>query len=167
MSKKLAMLICAALLACAASAADDKPAQRSIAPPTRIPDPLTSPAAPAGEAVASATVPRAVRSAVVADAARRFKVAESAVVLVRAEKVTWADGSLGCPQPGLMYTQMLVAGFRIVAKTAEGELLYHTDSRGNAVSCASLADTPGNSMTEKLRNGSVPRTGPPAVPADR
>ena len=168
MSKKLAMLICAALLeSCAASAADDKPGQHSIAPPTRIPDPLTTPAAPACEAVASATVPRAVRSAVVADAARRFKVAESAVVLVRAEKVTWPDGSLGCPQPGLMYTQMLVAGFRIVAKTGEGELLYHTDSRGNVVSCATLADIPGNSMTEKLRNGSAPRTGPPAVPADR
>ena len=31
---------------------------------------------------------------------------------------------------------MLVAGFRVVAVTSAGELTYHTDSHGNAVSCS-------------------------------
>jgi hypothetical protein len=80
-------------------------------------------------------MPRAVRRAVVADAARRFKVSESAVVLARAEQLTWTDGSLGCPQPGQMYTQALVPGFRVVARTSEGEFLYHTDSHGQVLVC--------------------------------
>jgi hypothetical protein len=34
-----------------------------------------------------------------------------------------------------MYTQMLVDGFRIVAKTQAGSLTYNTDSGGNALAC--------------------------------
>jgi hypothetical protein len=74
---------------------------------------------------------------VVADAAKRFQVAEDAVVLASAEQVTWGDGSLGCPQPGLRYTQMLVPGFRVTATTTAGRMLYHTDTRGNVVTCGS------------------------------
>src|SRR5262245_20631505 len=63
--------------------ADRAVSPRRVAPPTRIPDPIV--AAPAGTAVSAADVPRAVRRAVVADAARRFNVAQSAVVIARAE----------------------------------------------------------------------------------
>jgi hypothetical protein len=119
------------LAACSA----DRPQPAGIAPPTRIPDPPAQPAAPAGESVTAASVPREVRRAVVADAARRFQVAESAVVLSRAEQVTWNDGSLGCPQPGQMYTQMLVSGFRILATTSSGQMEYHTDAHGFVVTC--------------------------------
>ena len=110
---------------------------RGIAPPTRIPYPPL--ATMAGEPVAVSTMPREARRAVVADAARRFRVAASAVVLAHAEKVTWSDGSLGCRQPGQMYTQALVSGFRVVATTAEGQLTYHTDSGGQVLVCG-----PGN-----------------------
>jgi hypothetical protein len=131
-------VLCSPLPACAA----EPPATpRGIAPPTRLPDP-EPPALAAGEPVASATMPREVRRAVVADAARRFRVAESAVVLGRAEKLTWSDGSLGCPQTGQMYSQALVPGFRVVAKTSEGDLVYHTDTRGQAVVCAPRTSTP-------------------------
>ena len=94
----------------AACASDGKSGERGIAPPTRIPDPVEAVAAPTGQQVSTTAIPREVRRAVVADAAKRFNVAESAVVLTRAEQLTWPDGSLGCPQPGRMYTQMLVAG---------------------------------------------------------
>ena len=135
MSKSLKILILAGLLATSACAAESPPAPRGIAPPKRIPDVETVTPSPAGTPVVTAQIPREVRRVVVADAARRFNVAESAVVLARAEQVTWSDGSLGCPEPGRMYTQMLVAGFRVVAVTSAGELTYHTDSHGNAVSC--------------------------------
>ena len=114
-------------------AADPRP-QTGIAPPTRIPN-VPTPAVQAGSPVATAAVPRAVRRAVAKDAARRFGVAESAVVLSGAEQVTWRDGSLGCPQPGQMYTQALVPGFRLTATTAEGTFLYHTDSQGQVLVC--------------------------------
>jgi hypothetical protein len=116
-----------------ALAAEPRPMPHGIAPPTRIPDPL--PLVVPGQPVAAAVMPREVRRVVVADAARRFKVAQSAVVLAGAEQLTWNDASLGCPQPGQMYTRTLVPGFRVVAKTTGGELIYHTDSQGLAVVC--------------------------------
>jgi hypothetical protein len=131
------MFVGIALLGMQARAGGD-PADRRIAPPKRIPDPIGEPLVvqPAGHVVSTASMPRAVRRAVVADAARRFQVAESAVVLARAEQVTWGDGSLGCPQPGMSYTQALVPGYRVTASTPAGQMLYHTDAHGNVVTCA-------------------------------
>lgn len=165
MSRLVMLLVFGAFAVTAACASDGKPAERAIAPPTRIPDPEQAVYSPAGQQVSSAAIPGEVRRAVVADAAKRFKVAESAVVLTRAEQVTWPDGSLGCPQPGLMYTQMLVEGFRVAAKTTEGELLYHTDSRGNVVNCA--GGIRGQRPADAAREGIAPRTAPPPQTPDR
>jgi hypothetical protein len=135
--KRTSIVLCALITSSCAVATEpaaNSPTPRGIAPPTRIPY-TQSAASPGGEAIAASAMPRAVRRAVVADAARRFKVAESAVVLARAEQLTWSDASLGCPQPGQMYTQALVPGFRVVARTSEGEFLYHTDSHGQVLVC--------------------------------
>jgi len=70
-----------------------------------------------------------------ADAARRIGVAADALTLVSAEAVTWSDGSLGCPQPGMAYTQALVPGYRIVLRGPAGELDYHASARGALVLC--------------------------------
>jgi len=161
------LLMCALLAAAAwPSVTAGEPPSRSIAPPQRIPDPLLESAVPMGETVPTSTMPQAVRRAVVADAAARFQVHENDVVLTSAEQVTWPDGSLGCPQPGRMYTQMQVSGYRVVAKTAAGELLYHTDARGNAVSCATLPNAAGKPRRPIGRDAG-PITGPPASSSDR
>jgi hypothetical protein len=139
MSKTMAWAACALAVWPLAACAVEKPAVKAppettgMAAPARIPD--VAPAVQPGESVQIASVPRDVRRAVVADAAKRFKVEESAVVLVNAEKVTWNDGALGCPEPGKMYAQMMVDGFRLVAKTAAGSLLYHTNASGDVVNC--------------------------------
>jgi hypothetical protein len=136
MGKILASLWFAVLVAGAASAGGEPHSPTGVAPPTRLPIP--NPALndqPIGKPVSTASVPRAVRRAVVADAARRFKVAESSVVLTRAEQVTWSSTALGCPEPRTTYTQALVPGFRLVAKTPEGELSYHTDALGTIRTC--------------------------------
>jgi hypothetical protein len=134
------------------------PRDTGVAPPARIPAALNDSMQPQGTPVATADVPKPVRRAVTADAAKRFNVAESAVVLVRAEQVTWADGSLGCPERGMYYTQNLVTGYRIVAKTGAGELVYHTDSRGQAKSCAS----PLPRLRKPADGAPVRSTDPPA-----
>lgn len=136
-----------------------------IAPPKRI-EVIETPARVAGEPVDIASVPRAVRAAVVADAARRFAVPESAVVVLDAERVTWSDGSLGCPRPGMMYPQVLVPGFRLTARTDERVLEYHTDSRGLAITC-DLKPRPVRSGQPALQppKGVEPRTGPPDASA--
>jgi hypothetical protein len=138
--KKLSgtLVVLAASLFQPAYAGDNDGAPRRIAPPRRIPDVVTPQLQPAGDPVATASIPKVVRRAVVADAARRFEVPESAVVLTTAEQVTWSDGSLGCPVPGRMYTQALVSGYRVVASTAAGKMRYHTDERGNVATCDKL-----------------------------
>jgi hypothetical protein len=155
------LLICVLGVATPACAADAPARATGIAPPTRIPDALLEAPTPAGEPVATAAVPRDVRRAVAADAANRFKVAESSVVLTGAEQVMWSDGSLGCPEPGILYTQMLVPGFRVTAKTQEGQLIYHTDSRGNARTCGTSASGPAKRLADKVPQGNEPHTAPP------
>ena len=132
MTRFLATLMFSTLAAACVSGEEKRATPR--APPVRIPAPALN-EQPPGQPVATTAIPTPLRRAVVADAAKRFKVAESAVVLTRAEQVTWPDGSLGCPEPGVMYTQTLVPGFRVVAKTAEGELTYHTDAVGQLRNC--------------------------------
>ena len=161
MTKSLRGLLAVCALALALPACADGTQPRTIAPPKRIPDLVETPAAPAGESVTTASMPKEVRRAVVADAARRFKVPENAVVLTRAEQVTWSDGSLGCPEPGRFYTQILVTGYRVVARTSAGELTYHTDTRGNAVTCGVDPSKPANKLADKVTGGAQPATTPP------
>jgi hypothetical protein len=52
-------------------------------------------------------------------------VERDAITLVVAEPVVWSDGSLGCPEPGMMYTQALVEGYRIVLEVDGEEVAFH------------------------------------------
>jgi len=61
-----------------------------------------------------------------ADLARRLDVDPADVEVVSAELVTWRDGSLGCPQPGMVYTQALVDGTRVVLEVAGRRYEYHS-----------------------------------------
>src|SRR5215207_1458464 len=48
----------------------------------------------------------------------------------------WSDSSLGCPQPGAMYAQVLTPGFRILIAAGGRQLEYHADERGRVVLCS-------------------------------
>lgn len=63
------------------------------------------------------------------DLSGRLDVAEAEIEVLSVEEVTWPDGSLGCPQPGMMYTQALVDGSRIRLQV-DGEI-YAYHSGGN------------------------------------
>lgn len=68
-----------------------------------------------------------------ADAAQRTGIAADSLQLVSAERVTWGDGSLGCPRPDMLYTQALVSGWRIRIRAAAEVLDYHAGSRSSRV----------------------------------
>jgi hypothetical protein len=70
-----------------------------------------------------------------ADAAQRVGVALDDVKILAVDSVTWADGSLGCPEPGMMYTQALVRGSRIRVDAGGTTLVYHAGSRHTFVHC--------------------------------
>lgn len=80
-------------------------------------------------------VPAAMMEAVLDDAARRSGKNRIDMKVVSAQAVTWSDGSLGCPEPGMMYTQALVPGYRIVVQAGEDQLEYHASVRGMPKFC--------------------------------
>lgn len=73
--------------------------------------------------------------AAIADAASRTGIAAASIKIVAAEAVTWPDGSLGCPQPGMAYTQALVPGYRIRLNADGRNLDYHAGERGVPAYC--------------------------------
>jgi hypothetical protein len=62
----------------------------------------------------------------VTDLAERLGVDESAITVVSIEEVTWPDGSLGCPEPGMMYSQALEDGTLIVLDVDGTTYEYHS-----------------------------------------
>lgn len=59
-----------------------------------------------------------------ADLAKRLNVAESEISLVRVKAVDWPDTSMGCPQPGMMYAQMITPGYHIILSAGGQEYDY-------------------------------------------
>lgn len=56
------------------------------------------------------------------DLARRLTVPEDQIVLLEASAVVWSDSSLGCPEEGMMYAQVLTPGYLI--RLGVGDLVY-------------------------------------------
>lgn len=96
--------------------------------------PADPPAPARHPATRFATVDEAVQAART-DAARRQGVAAAAVELLSAERVTWPDGSIGCPQPGVVYTMALVPGYRVQLRVPGAVLDYHASLRGALLLC--------------------------------
>jgi len=80
---------------------------------------------------------RAKLAAKIGDAA-----AASATVEV-AQAVTWPDGSLGCLEPGMLYTQMVVQGYQVVLAVDGTRYDYRVGAGGSPSLCVSrLPHTP-------------------------
>lgn len=74
-------------------------------------------------------------TAALQDAAQRTQMAPAQLKVMLAETVTWPDGGLGCPQPGMAYTQVLVDGYRIRILAGDVTLEYHASRRGKVFLC--------------------------------
>jgi hypothetical protein len=60
----------------------------------------------------------------------------SALRVASVEAVTWRDSSLGCPQDGMLYMQVLVPGHRVRIVAPDGTAFdYHLGSRERWVHC--------------------------------
>ena len=60
----------------------------------------------------------------------------------------------------------LLPGYRVTARTTSGQFVYHTDERGNVVTCGPLPRRP-RALPEAGGAGDQPRTQPPVVSPDR
>ena len=105
--------------------------------------PITQVEPPPGELplgpVPDAIVSRPQVQAAIADFAERQGVPVDEVTAAGYADVTWPDGSLGCPQPGVMYTQALVPGHQLILQVDDTTASYHAAEGKPFAYCA----TPG------------------------
>ena len=101
----------------------------STQPPTSdpTPEPSPTPSPSSGNPVDQAK----------ADLSGRLGVSAEEVKLVSANEVTWRDSSLGCPQPGMHYAQVLTNGTQIILTAGGKQYHYHSSAKRPPFLCES------------------------------
>jgi len=64
----------------------------------------------------------------------------AAFKVLRAEEKLWPDGSLGCPQPGMVYSQATVPGYHVVVDHAGREYDYRVGGNRYLVLCLAAVE---------------------------
>ncbi len=85
------------------------------------------------------TIPSEAQSVVdlvLQDAAIRLGVDASALSVTAIEAMEWPDASLGCPEDGGVYAQVVSPGYQITVTDGSDSLEYHTGLNDAFVSCA-------------------------------
>lgn len=80
-------------------------------------------------------VPDELVDQMIQDLADRLGVSPGAISVVSAESTVWNDSSLGCPEPGMFYTQVLTPGYQVVLEAAGTHYDYRSDRAGNFRLC--------------------------------
>jgi hypothetical protein len=80
-------------------------------------------------------VPDTILSAVKEDLAERLDASIDEFEVIKAESITWPDGSLGCPKPGQTYTQAPVPGYWIILVRGGEEYDYRASESGYFFLC--------------------------------
>jgi len=115
--------------ACTMSGEGSRPSEPPVSavPPVEGRGPQRVPPSQAVPSGVSSAVPADVIARVREDLAKRTGADAS---VVSAQAVEWPDGSLGCPEPGQMYTQAIVPGYRIELESGGKRYAYHASQKG-------------------------------------
>ena len=129
----VALIAMIALAGCATGAGDPSDADPSR--PQQSPN--VEPVPSSSEAPITGEVPADLLDRILADAADHSSVAADAIEVIRAEAVEWSDGSLGCPEPGMLYTQAIEPGYQVILDADGAELDYRATASGTFRLCES------------------------------
>lgn len=121
-TRRPALLLAACTLLVACGAPDRSPSTEETAVD---PSPSSSPPSPSPSSGPSGGAARPDVVQAVDDLAAALGVDAGDVEVVSVEEVTWRDGSRGCAQPGMAYTQALVDGSRITLRAGGRTYEYH------------------------------------------
>ncbi len=70
------------------------------------------------------------------DLIKRLNVSEEDIVLAKTVAINWPDSSLGCPQPDMVYMQVITPGYKVTF-TVDGQFYnYHSDESSTIIYCA-------------------------------
>jgi hypothetical protein len=80
-------------------------------------------------------LPKDLLNAILSDAASVASVDASQVSLISAKEEVFSDGSLGCPQKGQSYIQVLTPGWIVMVDAGGTVLEYHASTAGAYILC--------------------------------
>ena len=66
---------------------------------------------------------------------KEMDVAASEVKVLAIQPVTWSDASLGCPDPDMVYAQVMTPGYEAQVEVSGETYTVHMDEAGNGVVC--------------------------------
>jgi hypothetical protein len=69
------------------------------------------------------------------DLAQRLSISSPQINLVEIAEVEWSDSSLGCPQPGMDYLQVITPGYLILLEVNAQTYEYHSNRDTYFVYC--------------------------------
>ena len=72
---------------------------------------------------------------IVAAIAAELGLAPGEVNVVSVTEEIWPDASLGCPEPDMLYAQVVTPGFRVVIDVGGEQIEFHAVERGTIVRC--------------------------------
>lgn len=75
-------------------------------------------------------VPDELLAAILSDLAASIDVEGPDIEVLDSEAVVWSDGSLGCPQPGEVYPQSPVSGYRVLLRARGQRYDYRASASG-------------------------------------
>jgi hypothetical protein len=135
--RSLLLLVIVPLLAACASSASPSATGTAVptsgrpsfemSPPFQTVPPTASPVT--GE------VPEAIMAQARSDLAKLTGLDPATFTTVRAEQVVWADGSLGCPVPGVLYIQVVTPGYWIQLEAGGKTYDYRSTNAGPVRRC--------------------------------
>ncbi|MFT3891357.1 MAG: hypothetical protein QM730_06960 [Anaerolineales bacterium] len=80
--------------------------------------------------------------------ANRLSIPTTEIRVVAAQAVTWSDASLGCPQEGYAYAQVLTPGYLILLEHGNLRYEYHAGKGSEVTYCPNpippIPADPGN-----------------------
>ncbi len=104
--------------------------------PQEPPKKVLSPTTPAADSLPQA------HDAARQIAANDLGVSLDDVAVDNLEAVDWNDASLGCPQPGYMYIQVVTPGYKATVTVAGKSYQVHMDAKGYGLICPPSATKP-------------------------
>ncbi len=126
------LILLAALIGCSVPGVAPTPTDIPTGSgPTNAPAPLPTAPAPIATARPGQVNADPQLESLIAQAraqlAAKLGITAATAELVQAQPVDWPDSSLGCPQPGYMYSQIVTPGYLIILSANGKQYEFHGD----------------------------------------
>ncbi|MGQ9548950.1 MAG: hypothetical protein ACUVSY_06095 [Roseiflexus sp.] len=113
--------------------ANPAPGQPTVAPVSGYPAPGQPTPEPTSEI--NETTMKAMSELARQKLAEELEISADQIQVVTADPTYWSDASLGCPQPGMTYPQVITPGYRVTLVVGSDLYTYHTDTKQTVVRC--------------------------------